>query len=148
MPQWCGTQVSKAKVATKGSRIGSLSSSEPITRRQTSKTESLLVSLLKQEASLEKPESHSTRITLPPIPSSLGKDPMEFDEVVTSDLKKIESKLEKYDEDFFVRKSKGAKKTATKTQVGASFETDMLELLSSQLRRRISTGGTTFSICF
>ena len=55
---------------------------------------------------------------------------MEFDEVVTSDLKKIESKLEKYDEDFFVRKSKGAKKTATKTQVGALSELDMLKLLS------------------
>lgn len=80
---------------------------ETLQRRHTSKNDSLLVSLLKQEAVVEKRETHSNQNSI----GTLKKDPI-LDQTATTDVK-----IEQNFDGFSTKKQKGTKKSVTKTSV-------------------------------
>ena len=87
------------------------------TRRQFSKSESLLVSLLKQEAIGEKKQELQLNKT-----SSITKTTnQKLDDDIVYDSSIVQLKLDRKDPDFVIKKSKNSKKTSTKTQVCMSI---------------------------
>jgi hypothetical protein len=98
--------------------------SEQVNRRQYSKSESLLVSLLKQEAITEKKQDIqsnkiSSIILTEPIVSI--KREKKLDDNITIDSNNIQFKLDKKDTDFIIKKQKITKKTTNKNQVVLHF---------------------------
>ncbi|CAF0809105.1 unnamed protein product [Rotaria sordida] len=98
---------------------------EHTTRRHFSKSESLLVSLLKQEAITEKKQD----IQLNNIPSIVMTQPIisskktkQIDDTITIDSNSIQIKLEKNDIDFVIKDSKMSKKTTNKSQLISSLQ--------------------------
>lgn len=92
-------------------------SHEVNTRRNHAKNESLLVSLLKQEALTEKKIDFSFNRTTTTTTTNRKYQDDEDDEDTIYESSHVQSKLEKKDPDFVMKKSKGTKKTSTKTQV-------------------------------
>lgn len=89
--------------------------SEHSNRRQFSKNESLLVSLLKQEAIGEKKQDmQSNRTSAAPKTTN---QKLDDDDDTVYDSSTVELKLEKEDPDFVMKKQKNAKKTSSKNQV-------------------------------
>jgi len=84
---------------------------ETLQRRHTSKNDSLLVSLLKQEAVVEKRETHSNQNSI----GTLKKDPI-LDQTATTDVK-----IEQNFDGFSTKKQKGTKKSVTKTSSQTSI---------------------------
>ncbi|CAF0755286.1 unnamed protein product [Adineta steineri] len=94
---------------------------EQINRRHNSKNESLLVSLLKQEAMTEKTQQQqiktnqmlSNMFTQPIV--TIQRDKL-IEDALALDSTRIQIKLEKKDTDFIIKKQRNSKKTTNKTQ--------------------------------
>ncbi|CAF3963805.1 unnamed protein product [Rotaria magnacalcarata] len=93
---------------------------EQITRRHYSKSESLLVSLLKQEAITERKQDIQTNNISPSITITQTFESFEkttqIDNMITIDSNSIQIKLEKNDVDFILNDSEILKKTISKAQ--------------------------------
>jgi hypothetical protein len=96
--------------------------SEQTNRRHYSKSESLLVSLLKQEAVIEKnqqkhmkPNKILAAIQTQPI-VAIQRD-IQIEDAISIDSNNIQIKLENKDTDFIIKKQKIQKKTTNKAQV-------------------------------
>ncbi|CAF4598431.1 unnamed protein product, partial [Rotaria sp. Silwood2] len=104
---------------------------EYTTRRHFSKSESLLVSLLKQEAISEKKQdiqpNNISSITMMQ-PNTSSKKIKQIDDMITVDSNNIQIKIEKNDIDFILKDSKISKKTMNKHQSISSFQSQTKSL--------------------
>ncbi|CAF3361439.1 unnamed protein product [Rotaria sp. Silwood1] len=104
---------------------------EYTTRRHYSKSESLLVSLLKQEAITEKKQdiqsNNISSITMT-SPITSNKKLKQIDDTITIDSNNIQIKLEKNEIDFIIKDSNMLKKTTNKNQLISSLQSQTKSL--------------------
>lgn len=102
--------------------------SELINRRHYSKSESLLVSLLKQEAIIEKKQD----VPMDKISSSNNKIDYDDDDIIIN-TDNIQVKLDKKDPDFNMKKQKNSKKTTINKNQVFIYDKIILFFLSYEL---------------